>query len=252
LSPSESTANPGAGNGEALNIARLSVERRNFHLQVTSTRFEPGITILVGANGSGKTTLLSALAGRVRSKEFDAELGSSSFVPEMVSMMPQSPVLPRDLTPLEFLEQVAWLQNQSRFDAKQVAEATIDSLDLVTHGDQRIVTLSGGMQRRLAFGAALVGASPVLLLDEPTNDLDPHQRTELLRQVKTMSAKRVVILSSHALRDVAVVADHVVLLHVGRVLFAGAIQEFLETFAPNTKDPEDAYTGCIDRAGVGV
>ena len=167
-----------------------------------------------------------------------------------VTVMAQSPRLPRDLTPRELFEQVAWLNGADRPSARERAGAVLDEVGLEDVAGKRISELSGGMSRRLAYGASRVLDASLVLLDEPTNDLDPVQRRSFLRLVGETSAGRTCVIATHALRDVAPIADHVMVLDGGRVLFSGTTEAFLDSYAPESRDAEDAYTRCIDTAGV--
>ena len=81
------------------------------------------------------------------------------------------------------------------------------------------------MERRLGLAAALAGDPVGLILDEPSSGLDPLQRGHLHDLVRQLSADRGVVLSTHLLEDVASVADHVVVLELGRIVFTGDVEE---------------------------
>lgn len=239
-------AEHGNAGGSGLHFSRLRVSRRAFALDVADLDLPAGMTVLAGPNGAGKTTMLLALAGRIAAQEKEASLNGTPVSDLRIGLMPQSPDLPRDLTPFELLAQIAWLEGSGRREAQSQAESTLETLDLAQHADTRITQLSGGMRRRLAFGACLAVKPDVALLDEPTNDLDPHQRSRLLADVSHLAADRPVVVSSHALRDVASIADTIIVLDSGRVLHSGSVPAFIERYAPSSGDPEDAYTACID------
>jgi len=86
------------------------------------------------------------------------------------------------------------------------------------------------MIQRLGLACALVGAPKLLLLDEPTSALDPAGRAEILDLVAALRGRRTVIFSSHILADVQRVADHVGILHTGRLLYQGAPQDLIDTY----------------------
>ena len=245
---------PGGGSAPqgpvGLELHRVSARRRSFHLEISDLRLPPGITVLAGPNGAGKSTFFRCLAAREPRALVEGTLDGAPLTGHDVTVMAQSPRLPRDLTPRELLEQVAWLSGSDRTSASERAGAVLDDVGLGDVAARRIDDLSGGMSRRLAYGASRVLDASLVLLDEPTNDLDPVQRRSFLRLVEETSAGRTCVIATHALRDVAPIADHVMVLDGGRVLFSGTTEAFLDGYAPESRDAEDAYTRCIDTAGA--
>lgn len=232
-------------------IAELIARRRQFALHVTGVRLAAGVTALVGPNGAGKTTLLEVLAGRVRAAPRRVMVGSRPLGDADVALMPQKLELPRDVSVRALLEHVAWLSGAARSEARERADRLTDELALTGKADSPISSLSGGMSRRVGFGAARSQGGRLLLLDEPTNDLDPEQRRELLGAIATCGRAQPVVVSTHGLRDVLDVADAVLVLHEGRVIHHGAVSEFLTRFAPDTSDAEEAYIACLSRSRNG-
>ncbi|SDM93384.1 ABC-2 type transport system ATP-binding protein [Actinomyces ruminicola] len=233
---------------EGLAIDSCRVQRGDFTLDVSDLELPRGTTVLAGPNGAGKTTLLSALAGRIKFVRPQVTLGGGPLSPSSVALMPQSPQLPRDLHAREVLEHLTWLDGASRAQARDRATELLEEIGLSQDADKPVSKLSGGMHRRLAFAASHVSPAALLLLDEPTNDLDPHQRRGLLELIAEVARSCSVIVSTHALHDVLPAAHHVVVLDAGRVVHAGAVDDFLARFAPDTRDGDEAYLACLDRA----
>jgi ABC-2 type transport system ATP-binding protein len=98
----------------------------------------------------------------------------------------------------------------------------IAAVDLTSVSGKRVRALSGGMRRRVALAAALLGDPALLVLDEPTAGLDPEQRLRFREIVSVAGEGRAVVLSTHQTEDVAALCHDVVVLHKGRVLFQGA------------------------------
>ena len=97
----------------------------------------------------------------------------------------------------------------------------IDAVDLATVSGKRVRALSGGMRRRAALAASLLGEPQFLVLDEPTAGLDPEQRLRFRELVSRAGEGRAVLLSTHQTEDVAALCQDVVVLDKGRVLFQG-------------------------------
>jgi ABC-2 type transport system ATP-binding protein len=112
--------------------------------------------------------------------------------------------------------------------ARRVDEV-LDEVDLTAHADRRVGGYSLGMRQRLGLATALLGAPPVLILDEPANGLDPAGMA-WLRHLLRAHAQRggTVVVSSHALAEVAQTVDHVVIIHAGRLRFTGALAQLAD------------------------
>lgn len=181
-----------------------------------------GVTGLVGLNGAGKTTLvlttlglLAPTVGAVR----------RPLIPGAVAYCPDTPAFEPWLDAVEVLEQsrlLAGLPPQS-----PAASDVLATVGLSDARRRRVGGFSRGMTQRLGIAAALVLEPQLLLLDEPTSALDPLGRDELLRLVVELGRERHVLFSSHLLGDVETVADNVLILHRGRLLYDGAISELV-------------------------
>jgi ABC-2 type transport system ATP-binding protein len=106
----------------------------------------------------------------------------------------------------------------------------IEAVDLTSVSGKRVRALSGGMRRRVALAASLLGEPQFLVLDEPTAGLDPEQRLRFRELVSRAGEGRAVLLSTHQTEDVAALCQDVVVLDKGRVLFQGTPSD-LSAFA---------------------
>jgi len=105
-------------------------------------------------------------------------------------------------------------------------DEALDRVGLAERADDRVSDFSKGMQQRLGLGVALLGDPELILLDEPTSALDPVGRTDvrgIVREARDRGAT--VILNSHLLTEVERVCDRVVILHRGRTIAAGLLDE---------------------------
>jgi ABC-2 type transport system ATP-binding protein len=189
-----------------------------------------GIVGVLGPNGAGKTTLLRILAtvlapdaGSVRLLGRDP--GSPQDRVEIrrrLGFLPQNPRLYPGFTALELVDYVAVLKEHTDRAARRTeATRVLDAVGLTGRMHQKIRTLSGGMQQRVALAAALLGDPALLVLDEPATGLDPEQRLEL-RSVLARAAQRgTVVLSTHNTGEVAALCQHVLVMREGRVRFRG-------------------------------
>ncbi|MBN2496276.1 MAG: ABC transporter ATP-binding protein [Deltaproteobacteria bacterium] len=189
---------------------------------------------LLGPNGAGKSTLIkTCLAhlpvppGRVRIAGLDPAR-SPLQVRQRVGYLPESEASLPGLSGLEYVAFCGQLSGMRRVDALGRAHRVLGFVGL---GESRYRPLDGysvGMRQRLKLAACLVHGAELLLLDEPTSGLDPAGRREMLEMVAELARRRGVhvMLSSHILQDVERTCDEVVLLHAGRVLFAGSREAF--------------------------
>lgn len=183
-----------------------------------------GVVGILGPNGAGKTTLVEILeglrrptAGRVVVLGLDPARYPRELR-ERIGLQLQSVALPPELTPAETVRLFAALYPRALSPAE-----VLERVALTAEADRRNRTLSGGQQRRLAIGLALVNEPELLLLDEPTSGLDPIARRglrSLLAELRT--AGRTVILTTHSTEEAEVLCDRVVILRGGRVVADGS------------------------------
>lgn len=194
----------------------------------------PGVTGLVGVNGAGKSTLMRLLGTRLTPStgsltHFGGDpVADRTHARRQIGYMPQSLELPSSLTVQDFLAYAAWLRRVPRRTRPAVIEDALRSTDLLDRARSRVGALSGGMHRRLLLAQALLSSPPLLLLDEPTAGLDPEQRIRLRRMVTQEGAERTTVVSSHVMADLVGLADRVLMLDEGRMVFDGTVEQLGE------------------------
>ena len=197
------------------------------------------LVALVGPNGAGKTTLLRALAGLIPS-EGEIEIGgkplSSLSLRERAKRfgyLPQGhmvhwPLPARDIVALgRYPHGATDPARLSPADAEAVLRA-MQAVDVTEFSDRRVTELSGGERSRVALARALAVEAPVILADEPTASLDPRHQIDVMQNLRATADKGVlVIVVTHDLGLAARFADHVLVLHQGRLVSQGAPAEAL-------------------------
>jgi ABC-2 type transport system ATP-binding protein len=186
---------------------------------------------LLGPNGAGKSTLTKVLCGLVRPDGGSATIGGAPA--GSISARSQVGYL------AELFRFPGWASAQEvlithqQLAGRPTAGGDIDERERLlaevglTHAaDTRVEAMSKGMQQRLGLAQAMVGDPAVLLLDEPTSALDPAGR-HTVREVLSRARDRgtAVLLNTHLLGEVELLADRVVLIDAGRVVAAGTISE---------------------------
>jgi ABC-2 type transport system ATP-binding protein len=192
-----------------------------------------GCVGLLGPNGAGKTTLLKTILGFVDPAQGGGHVLGHDFAKEgqmvrqNVGYMPEQDCHIPGLTAVQF---VAFAGELAGLPGNQALRRAHEVLEYCGLGEARyrnVETYSTGMKQRIKLAQALVHGPKLLLLDEPTNGLDPRGREEMLELVRSVSHGKglSVIVSSHLLKDIERICDHVVVLLGGKLRAAGQIRD---------------------------
>jgi ABC-2 type transport system ATP-binding protein len=195
-----------------------------------------GLYGLLGPNGAGKSTLMRTIAtlqepdsGSIYLDSLDV-LRSKDEVRKTLGYLPQDfGVYPR-VNAEEMLDQIALLKGMT--DRKQRKEAVHDLLHRVNlwdHRRKRLTGFSGGMRQRFGIAQALLGNPQLLIVDEPTAGLDPGERNRFYNLLAEVGDNVIVILSTHIVEDVMELCSNMAIIHLGKVLFAGAPDRAVQT-----------------------
>jgi ABC-2 type transport system ATP-binding protein len=175
------------------------------------------ITVVVGGDGAGKSTCLRAIVGLV-----GLERGEVRRPPKnRIGYLPSSAGLYVDLTVEENLAFFATSYGISRSDLRRTSEGLLDQLGLTGARRRLVGQLSGGMQRKLAVGIALLHHPELLVLDEPTTGVDPVSRADLWRIIAGAAARGAAVVVASTYVNEAALASSVVLLESGRTIASG-------------------------------
>jgi molybdate transport system ATP-binding protein len=211
---------------------------KGFALDIAFALPKPGVTALFGASGAGKTTIVNAIAGTFRPKEgciviagrtvLDTTTGAfvpperrrAGYVFQDARLFPHMRVRDNLL--------FGWRRAPDKASQAEIDRVT-DLLGLSHLLDRRPRDLSGGEKSRVALGRALLSAPQILLLDEPLAALDAQRRAEILPYLERLrdEAKLPMLYVSHALDEVARLADDIVVLKDGRVAKQGSVFDVL-------------------------
>lgn len=198
---------------------------------------------LLGINGAGKTTTIKMLAGLTQPTAGEALLLGDSMTKDPAhakahnGISPQETAVARNLTVLENLSFMARVYGANAKQAAVKAQETADQLGLTEVGSAKAKTLSGGMQRRLSIGMALISNPKILFLDEPTLGLDVIARRELWSVVRRLKGRVTILLTTHYLEEVEALSDRVGVMANGKLTAIGTVQELMtQTGAKNFED----------------
>lgn len=199
-----------------------------------------GIYGMLGSNGAGKSTLMNILCGVLRQTKGEVFINGVNTrehpieAKKHIGFMPQQPPLYNDMTVEEYLSYTADLRHIPRREVKEAVERVLTLCDITRFRNRLIKNLSGGYQQRVSIAQALVHKPALVIFDEPTNGLDPNQILEIRNLIKNIAKDCTVILSTHILKEIQAVCDHILMIGQGKLVFAGTIEEFDNYIEPDT------------------
>jgi len=198
-------------------------------LRGVSAEFPAGeVTAVVGPNASGKTTLMKSILGLVIPDlgrvwvDGEVALGNPG-VRGKIGYMPQDPRFPENVKVAEVIELIEGLRGER---PREAVEELVGEFGLGEHLEKPAGVLSGGTRQRLSAVLAFMFDPPVLILDEPTAGLDPLASSRFKDRVLAERDRgKTIIMTSHVMSELEELADRVVFLLEGAVIFSGSLEE---------------------------
>jgi ABC-2 type transport system ATP-binding protein len=185
------------------------------------------ITAFLGPNGAGKSTTMRILtgslapsSGRARIAGFDVE-SHRLEASRLLGYLPENGPLYADMTPSGFLNYVGAVRGLGGVVLRQAIDKVVERCHLAEVWHKPIRKLSKGFRQRVGLAQAILHDPQVLILDEPTSGLDPNQIRMARDLIRALAKEKTVLLSTHILQEVEAMADHVVVISEGRVVFTG-------------------------------
>ncbi|MBD1383216.1 ABC transporter ATP-binding protein [Bacillus sp. IB182487] len=182
----------------------------------------------LGPNGAGKTTTIRMLLGLMKPTEGDVQIFGKSFdnnridILRRVGALVEAPSYYRNLTGYENLK----LSSEILGVSKQRIDEVLEIVRLTEAAHRQVKQYSLGMKQRLGIALALLGSPELLILDEPTNGLDPSGIHEIRQLIKRLPQDFgiTVLISSHNLAEIEMVATHVGIIQSGKLKFHGTLE----------------------------
>lgn len=186
----------------------------------------------LGPNGAGKSTTMKMLLGLTEPTEGRFSINGKRFPEDRIAILKEtgsfieSPSFYANLTGRENLDIIRRILGLPKQDVQDALEL----VGLSEFGDRLAKKYSLGMKQRLGLAGALLGRPPILILDEPTNGLDPAGIHEIRNLVKSLPQRYdcTILISSHMLSEIELMADDIGILNHGNLLFEGRMQELRE------------------------
>jgi len=208
----------------------------------------------LGPNGAGKSTTMKMLLGLTAPTKGSFSIDGKHFPEDRMDILKEigsfieAPSFYANLTGRENLDVIRRILGLP----KESVEDALELVGLTEFGGRLAKKYSLGMKQRLGLAGALLGRPPVLILDEPTNGLDPSGIHEIRDLVKSLPGLYdcTILVSSHMLSEIELMADDIGILNRGRLLFEGSLDELRQTaartgFAANNL--EDVFLSMVDK-----
>lgn len=210
----------------ALVIDRVSKQYKNkIAVDRISVTLEQGVVGLLGANGAGKTTLIRMICGILEPSSgtvfFNGVNAGREEYRAMLGYLPQDFGYYPEFTARDFLLYFAALKGLPKRQARQRTDELLELVTLQDVAKKKIKTFSGGMKQRLGIAQALLNHPKLLVMDEPTAGLDPKERVKFRNILDSLGEESLVLLSTHIVSDVEHIADEVLMMKDGQLIFKG-------------------------------
>ena len=189
------------------------------------------VAAFLGPNGAGKSTTLKIITGFLQASSGSARIAGLDIAAHRIEAaakigyLPENGPLYPEMTPLELLRFFGEARGMPEDQLASRIDAVVSQCNLAGVLEKPIYKLSKGYRQRVGMAQALLHEPDILIMDEPTAGLDPNQIREVRALIRDLSESKTVLLSTHILQEVEAVADHVVIISDGRIVFDGTPAE---------------------------
>jgi ABC-2 type transport system ATP-binding protein len=189
------------------------------------------VVAFLGPNGAGKSTTLKLLTGYLSASEGIARIAGHDMATDRLAgsarlgYLPENGPLYLDMTPYSLLEFFAEARGMSPERKEQRIRALMDICALGSVIYKPVSKLSRGYRQRVGMAQVLLHEPDVLVMDEPTAGLDPNQILEVRRLIERLGKEKTILISTHILQEVEAMANRVIVIHEGKLIFDGTIQK---------------------------
>ncbi len=198
--------------------------------EVTFSVGEGELVAFLGPNGAGKSTTMKMLTGYIAPSEGFARIAGHNMMEDRIEgsrrlgYLPENGPLYPEMTPLGMLDFFAEARGMTKAKKKDRIEAVVEICDLSTVMYKPISKLSKGFKQRVGMSQALLHEPDVLIMDEPTAGLDPNQIRGVRKTMRRLSETKTILLSTHILQEVEAMANRVVMINEGRLVYDGSVE----------------------------
>ena len=209
---------------------------------------------LLGVNGAGKSTTIKMLTGLTMPTDGDALVGGYSIkkdreeVKRLIGVSPQETAVAPNLTVKENLELICGIYGFSREKTAAEIDRLSQQFGLGPVMGRKAGKLSGGWQRRVSIGMALISDPQILFLDEPTLGLDVLSRHDLWDAILSLKGKTTIVLTTHYMEEAEALSDRVGIMKDGSLLAVGTVEELKQR--AGTRDFEAAFVAIVKEGAL--
>ncbi|MDX1684056.1 MAG: ATP-binding cassette domain-containing protein [Saprospiraceae bacterium] len=244
-----------------MSVLQLSRVRKEFegHVAVDDVSFEvpKGIIFgLLGPNGAGKTTLIRMITGITQTDRGEIRMNGSiinGVLNRDIGYLPEERGLYRKMTVADQLVYLARLKGLSRKEAVSRLKMWLKKFGMMEWSTNKIDELSKGMQQKIQFIATVVHDPALLILDEPFTGLDPVNTNLIKEEIRKLRERgRSIIFSTHRMEQVEEICEQIVLVHQGRNILSGRVDDIKENNKLNHyvvrfySEPRDVHSRSFD------
>ena len=189
------------------------------------------VAALLGPNGAGKSTTLKLLTGYLSPTSGTARIAGLDMAENRIEAaarigyLPENGPLYPEMTPLELLTFFGSARGLSNSRLSRRIDAVVAQCHLEAVIEKSIFKLSKGYRQRVGMAQVLLHEPDILIMDEPTSGLDPNQIHDVRLLIRGLGATKTILISTHILQEVEAIADHVILINEGRIVFDGTVAD---------------------------
>ena len=177
----------------------------------------------LGVNGAGKTTTFGIAGTYIHPTSGEIKIQGK------LAVIPQDARFYHGRSVESQLKFFGLLSGVSSSKLNEEIDKVLEQVGLTEKRKASAEKLSHGMYKRLGIAQALLGSPDVLLLDEPTAGLDPENAFEIRNLIKSLGEKKTLVVSSHNLQEISDICDHIGIIHQGRMIFEGKMEEITQS-----------------------
>jgi ABC-2 type transport system ATP-binding protein len=189
------------------------------------------VVAFLGPNGAGKSTTMKLLTGYLAPSAGVARIAGHDMAVDRLEgsrklgYLPENGPLYPDMTPRSLLEFFGRARGLGGAALRDRINVVVELCDLSSVIGKAIGKLSRGYKQRVGMAQVLLHEPDVLILDEPTAGLDPNQIREVRKTIRGLGRSKTVLLSTHILQEVDAMADRILMIHDGRIVYDGTPKE---------------------------
>lgn len=195
---------------------------------------EGEVVAFLGPNGAGKSTTMRLLTGYMAPSRGQAFIAGHNMADDRIEgakvlgYLPENGPLYPDMTPRGLLNFYAHARGLSWSQRRKRIDEVVELCSLGSVIGKPIGKLSRGYRQRVGMAQVLLHEPDVLILDEPTAGLDPNQIHDVRTTIRSIGESKTILLSTHILQEVDAMADRVIFIDEGRLVFDGTVEKLTE------------------------